>query len=207
MPKFPEPPSAAELGRVPAEIYALAPGTLLWRIYFRGGRHPTFWDTFRTYGPAKGRFDHHLPPSRVQERAILYAAAQGLTCVAEVFQVERHIDRSHREPWLVGFRIQETLELLDLTGAWPARAGASMALNTGPRPRARRWARVIYDAYTDVQGLYYPSSIHGNRPALALTDRAVDALPPQPTFHRPLTDPAMLYMLRNGGRELGYGLS
>lgn len=82
-----------------------------------------------------------------------------------------------------------------------------MALSTGPRPRARRWARVIYEAYPDLQGLYYPSSMHANRPAVALTDRATSALPKQPTFHRPLTDPALLYMLRNAGKELGYRLS
>lgn len=207
MAKFPEPPSAADLRRVPPEIRQLLAGTLLWRIYFRGGDHPTYWDSLRSYGPTQGRFDHHVPPPRVQERSILYAAAHGVTCLAEVFQASRHIDRSQRDPWLVGFRLQVTVELLDLTAAWPTRAGASMALNTGPRPRARRWARTIYEAYPNLGGLYYPSSMHANRPAMALTNRSVAAFPSQPTFHRPLTDPGLLYVLRNAGKELGYGLS
>ncbi len=37
MPKFPEPPAAEELRQVPAAEKILEPGTLLWRIYRRGG--------------------------------------------------------------------------------------------------------------------------------------------------------------------------
>jgi len=32
-----------------------------------------------------------------------------------------------------------------------------MAIGTGPRPRAQRWSRAIYDAYPDLDGLYYLS--------------------------------------------------
>ena len=208
MPKFPEPPSASHLARLPPRLHRLPAGTELWRIYFRGGPHPAAWDTFRAFGPvATARFDHHEPPPRLQDRAILYAAAQGLTCVAEVFQETRLIDRTHRDPWLVGFTLVTDVTLLELTGVWPTAAGASMAINSGPRPRARRWSRAIYGAYPQIAGLWYASPMHANQPAIALYERARDALGRPPFFHRPLADPALLTPLRNAAAALGYGLA
>ncbi len=204
MPKFPEPPTAAELAGTSPARKVLPTGALFWRVYFRGGDHPTFWDTFRSFGPTACRFDHHLPPSSVQERSIFYGAAHGQTCLAEVFQDSRIIDRTARKPWLVGFHICRELTLLDLTGAWPTRAGASMVMSSGPRPRAQRWSRAIYSAFPEAEGLYYPSSMATNRPALALYERAVSALPIAPAFHRPLSDPTLLTLLRNVARDLGY---
>ncbi len=206
MPKFPEPPDAATLAAVPAEWTYVAAGTRLWRIYFKGGAHPTFWNSFRGYGPTRSRFDHQLPPPRLQRRSILYAAEEGPTSVAEVFQDARIIDRTARAPWLVGFDLRQDLQLLDLSGTWPTRAGASMALSSGPRPRAQRWSRLIYDAYPDAQGVYYPSSMHGNRPTVALYERAFAALPPAPIFHRPLVDPALLSVLSWVAAQIGYEL-
>lgn len=206
MPKFPEPPDAGELSRVPLEERILVAGSILWRIYFRGGHHPSFWNTFRAYGPTRSRFDHHLAPPRAQERSILYGAAQGPTALAEVFQDTRLIDRAARDPWLVGFALLKPLRLLDLTGVWPTRAGASMVLGSGPRPRAQRWSRSIYQAYPEIAGLYYPSSMHANRPAVALYERAERALAPAPVFHRPLLDPALLPVLRHVALDIGYGL-
>lgn len=181
-------------------------GAILWRLYFRGGRHPTFWNTFRSFGPTGSRFDHQLPPPRLQERSILYCAAEGPTCLAEVFQETRVIDRAARDSWLVAFELVRPLMLLDLTGSWPTRAGASMALSTGPRPRAQRWAQVIYEAYKEAQGIYYPSSMHANRPAIAIWERGAEVMPSIPVFHRPLLDPALLPVLSRVAHEIGYGL-
>lgn len=206
VPKFPEPPGAEKLAAVAPEVKTLPAGTTLWRIYFRGGHHPAFWSSFRSFGPTGSRFDHHLPPPRTQERAILYAAAEGPTALAEVFQDTRLIDRSARDPWLVGFTLTSPVALLDLTGEWPTRAGASMALSTGPRSRARRWSRSIYEAYTGLAGLYYPSSMHANRPNVALFERAEGVLAHAPVFHRPLLDPALLPVLRRVALAIGYGL-
>ncbi len=44
------------------------------------------------------------------------------------------------------------------------------------------------------------------RPAVALYERAFDALPAEPVFHRPLDDPALLGILNRTARDLGYGL-
>jgi hypothetical protein len=204
--KFPEPPAVEELAKVPEEIRTLAAGTVLWRLYFRGGGHPTFWNTFRSFGPTRGRFDHQIPPPKLQVRRILYAAEEGPTCLAEVFQDSRIIDRTVKDPWLAAFELRQPLSLLDLTGAWPTRAGASMAISSGPRPRAQRWSRVIHQAYPKIQGLYYPSSMHGNRPSVALYERAAAAITDVPVFHRPLSDPALLPILSRVARDLGYGL-
>ncbi len=206
MAKFPEPPAVKGLTAIAPETRTLSAGIRLWRIYFRGGRHPTFWDTFRSFGPTRSRFDHQLPPSRAQKRSILYGALDGPTCLAEVFQQTRVIDRVASDPWLVGFDLVAALELLDLTGTWPTRAGASMTIASGPRPRAQRWARAIYEAYPDIQGLYYPASMHANQPAVALYESALTAVPAKPVFHRPLVDPALRGLLGKSARDLGYGL-
>ncbi len=206
MAKFPEPPPFEVLAKVPLETRQVPAGQVLWRLYFRGGLHPTFWNTFRAFGPTEARFDHHLPPPRLQIRRILYGALEGPTCLAEVFQDARVIDRAARDPWLVGFELIRPLILLDLSGVWPTRAGASMSLSTGPRPRARRWALATYEAYPEVQGLFYPSSMHGNRAAVCLWERGAGAMPPMPVFHRPLLDPALLPVLNRVARNLGYGL-
>jgi hypothetical protein len=204
--KFPEPPAAEDLAGIAPEWKTLPRGTALWRLYFRGGQHPTFWNTFRMYGPASSRFDHHLPPPYVQERGILYAAAHGPTCLAEVFQDTRVIDRVGKDPWLAGFILELPLKVLDLTGSWPTRAGTSMAINTGPRPRAQRWSRAFYEAFPKGQGVYFSSSMHRNSPAVALYERGLPALPSMPIFHRPLRDPALLPLLKQVARDLGYGL-
>ncbi|HEV8637974.1 MAG TPA: RES family NAD+ phosphorylase [Chloroflexota bacterium] len=204
MPKFPEPP-AGLAGLEPVE-YLLPAGAVLSRVYFRGGPHPSDWRTMRAYGPVDARFDHHEPPPRTQDRRVLYAALDATTCLAEVFQRRRSIDVRRREPWLVGFETRAALRLLDLTGVWPTRAGASMAINTGQRARARRWARAIYAAYPQLHGIYYPSSMHANRPALVLFERAEPALPAAPLTNRALADPLLEPYVRRAAAELNYRL-
>ena len=209
MPKLPDPPSPAELAhRLPARIITLPAGSELWRTYFLGTGNPTNWAAFRHDGPLlSARFDHHVPPTREQERGILYAAKAVITCVAEVFQEKRLIDTRDRLPWLVGIRLRRDVPLLDLAGNWLTAAGASMLINAGRRDRARAWSRAIYDAYPDVEGLLYSSSMDANRPAVALYERASDSIEPSPIFHRELADPSLLDALRRAAVELGYGLT
>ena len=134
-------------------------------MYFRSGEHPSEWDSWRHYGPVDARFDHHVPPPHLQERGVLYCAVEIVTCLAEVFQRRRLVDRYRGAPWLVGFELALDVALHDLSGTWPTAAGASMAIGTGPHARAQRWSRAIYDSYPAVQGLWYCSSMHANRPA------------------------------------------
>lgn len=210
MPMLPDPPSPAELARrLPARTVLLPADSELWRIYFQGSGFPTNWTSFRHYGPLlSARFDHHLPPPHDQEeRGILYAATAILTCVAEVFQDKRLIDTRDRQPWLAGFRLRRDVSLLDLSGTWPTAAGASMLINAGRRDRARDWSRAIYDAYPQVEGLWYCSSMNANQPAVALCERAADALDLAPIFHRELADPSLLDPLRHAAVALDYELT
>jgi len=148
------------------------------RIYSRGGSHPTTWREFRFDGPLPlARFDHHIAGER---RGVLYAARELDTCVAEVFQDSRVVDRAAADRCVAGFRLTRSVRLLDLTSDWPTRAGASQALASGPRPRAQAWARAIHAAYPNIEGIWYPSSMHGGHPALVLFERADTALPPAP---------------------------
>jgi len=191
------------------DVSVLPAGTMLWRIYFRGGDHPGRWDGMRAFGPLPdARFDHHAKPQRVQERGILGATGDEAiaTCIAEVFQDGRLVDTGRRDPFLAGFELAGDVPLLNLRGRWPTRAGASANINSGPRPRCRRWSRVIYDAYPDIAGLLYASSMNGNEPAIALYERAAPSLPAAPVFDRPLSEAALLLPLERIASSLGYGL-
>ena len=140
-------------------------------------------------------------------RGVLYAATGEHafpTCLAEVFQTGRTIDRAARGPVLVYFRTTGPLELLDLTDTFATRIGASMAINSGPRPRARRWARAFHEAYPSVHGIRYPSSMHGNAPALALFERAASALPDDPSLLRALGDARLVRVVRAAAASIGY---
>lgn len=181
----------------------LSDGAELWRVYFQGGRHPTTWDQFRSFGPTNSRFDPHEPPPHLQGRKVLYAAMHGPTGLAEVFQESRVIDRTENDPALVGFAVSRALRLLDLTSAWPTRAGASMVINSGTRKRAQRWARAIYEAYPDLDGIHYASSMFQNASAVALFERAEDAIPDRPFFHRRLDDLMLDAVLRNVAAAIG----
>ena len=212
MAKLPRPESVAAVRTVAPDIRILPAGTVLARVYFSAGPHPTGWSEFRNFGPANGRFDHHLPDKagepRVRSRSVFYCAAHALTCLADVFQQTRRIDRVRDGPWLAIFELQRAVRLLDLTGAYPTRAGASMAINSGSRVRAREWARCFYEACDDVHGICYTSSVHSNQPAVVLIDRVEKprVLAPYPRFNRALADDGLLDVLKHAAAALGYGL-
>lgn len=212
MAKLPRPPPAAQLAALGPDIVRIAAGTRWWRVYFRASAHPTTWSALRSFGPTNSRFDHHPdPPALHPGHQILYAALDGLTALAEVFQKgglgkQRTIDRTQDSPWLVGFELAADLELLDLTGNWPTRAGASQAISTGRRDLARLWSRAIHSAFPTLHGLQYRSSMHAGLPAFALYERGAPALPSHPVFHRALLDPALDGPLRNAAASLNYRL-
>ena len=205
MPKVPQHPDLGRLKAVEPEWYRVEPGHELWRVYFRSGEHPSHWSQFRAFGPIDARFDHQLEGEADTGRAVMYLALSPVTCLAEVFQKTRTIHRTHRMPALVGFAMASAVQLLDLTGPFATRIGASMGLMTGPRSVGRNWARGLYAAYPEAQGLAYPSSMHGNAVAVVLNDRVpATALPPAPGFHKALDDPGMITLLKNAAREIGY---
>jgi hypothetical protein len=211
--KLPWPPDPERLQAIrrPEDVVAVAPMTSLARIYRSRGSHPTRWDTFRTVGPLPAaRFDPHpLPPhgSPMQDavgHGVLYAGLTLRTCVAESFQVARVVDRQTDRPWLAVFRPVRAVRLLDLAGTWPTRAGASQAISSGPRDRARAWARAVFAAYDDIDGLWYRSSMDAGKPAVCLWERARDAMPASPSSNLPLDTPGLLLPLTRAARPLGY---
>jgi hypothetical protein len=113
--KFPEPPGVDVLRRIKAQTIELPAGTLLARIYFGAGPHPSRWNQFRHFGPTEARWDHHLPGAdggpTTQDRAIIYCAPDVDTCAAEVFQSSRRIDRVRDAPTLVVVTLSESVTL------------------------------------------------------------------------------------------------
>jgi len=210
MAKFPEPPSVAALKKIPPTIKTYRKKTLVWRIHFSGGKYPTRWNEFRHYGPTSSRFDHHETKtngqSYTQQRGIMYLGTNGPTCIAEVFQATRIIDRHSGTPWLAGFRLEKAIRLLDLTGVFTTTIGASTARHSGPKPRAQRWATALYDAYKNIDGILYCSSMYGNAESVALFERGAQSIPFLTVFHRALNDPAMLTKLAETGKQIRYQL-
>jgi RES domain len=205
--KLPPPPRELPKLRL-RDRRTLAAGTLCWRVYRAGGPHPATWREFRHHGPAaSGRFDHHEPPPHDDPvRAIAYLALDAVGAIAESFQATRLIDRRRQGPWLVGFELTTAIDLLDLTRLWPTRAGASQAISTGRRSTAQAWSRAIYRDYPEVAGLLYRSAMAGGSVNVALYERALPAIPAQPTLHLPLTHPGLSLPLGRAAAKLGYGL-
>lgn len=209
MPKLPNTPELERLRDLTPQLTVLPSGTLVHRIYRRGGTHPTRWNEFRFYGPMSGRFDHHLLDEEgrphLQARGITYLAWDIPTALAEVYQTNRTVDRSRHRPWLVSFKTANELTLLDLTDTFAVQAGASMKLLSGPRSVARNWSKGFYDTYESLHGISYLSSMT-NRPVMALYERArsVAPFPSEPRFHRALHDPLLLDPIQEACVDIGY---
>jgi hypothetical protein len=212
MAKFPNSPGAQALIQLTPALRTIPAGTTLARIYYSRSTYAQAWNQLRYYGPLNSRWDHHLPDAedrpRSQQRGIYYAARDAKTCLAEVFQVTRRIDRVFQAPWLVVFETVAPVVLLDLTGDFATLMGASMAIHSGSRGRARVWARDLYEAFPQFQGILYAASMHGGLEALALNERALRGpfFPEHPQFHRALSDDTLLDPLKHAARELGYAL-
>ncbi|MGI9286709.1 MAG: RES family NAD+ phosphorylase [Pseudomonadales bacterium] len=211
MPKLPNAPDLDRLRQLSPSLASIPAGTVVHRIYRRGGDHPTLWDAFRYFGPTSARFDHQLRDtdgkSHVQDRGVIYAATDIVTALAEVFQQKRTINRELDQPCLVSAALACELSLLDLTDTFAVRVGGSMKLASGATLYSQNWSRAFYECYPTIHGLYYPSSL-SNRPVMALYERALPLRPFEeaPRFHRALRDALLLEPLRNASREIGYDL-
>ena len=206
--KVPQHPDPARLEATDPEWRVVEPGEQVWRVYFRAGEHPSRWNQFRTFGPTDARFDHQIEGPQGIGPAVMYLALNPITCIAEVFQKTRVVHRTYRQPSLVGFAVTSPLKLLDLTRWFPTRIGASMGLMTGARSVGRNWARGLYAAYPEAQGLAYPSSMHANAEAIVLNERTepAKAFPHSPGFHKALADPSVLTVLKNAARQISYAI-
>lgn len=210
MAKFPLAPAVERLRGLTPPTRRLAAGTRLARIGFAGGDHPTRWNQFRHWGPTQSRFDHqtrdrHGRP-QLQQRGVYYCAAAAQTCIAEVYQATRVVDVLRHQPYLAVWALAVDLMLLDLTGAFVTRMGASTAIHSGPRVRAQEWAAALYSAYDSVDGFAYCSSMNGNAVAYVLNERALRKrpFPRTPDFHRTLADPLIADLIDAAADTVGY---
>jgi hypothetical protein len=208
--KLPQQPPMQQLRTLIPATRILKAGTPLARIGHAGGRHPSGWNQLRFWGPTSARFDHHLrdahgAPHR-QDRGVLYAARTAQTCLAEVYQRSRIVDVHSNQPYLAAWTLAADLTLLDLTGVFATRMGASTAIHSGPRPRAQRWAAALYTAYPALDGIAYCSSMNGNADAFALNERALEKapFPPTPNVNRKLADPLIADLIDAAAEDIRY---
>jgi hypothetical protein len=208
--KFPAPPGVEALRQIAAETLDLPAGTPLARIYFSAGPYPSHWNRFRHVGPTAVRWDHHLPSSSdeptEQDRAVLYCAPRWTPARRKSFRQPAGLTGSATHLPSRSLPCRCPVTLLDLRGAFATRIGTSTAIHSGPRSRARAWARQLYDAYPEVQGFQYGSSMNGHAPAIVLNERAKGALPKEPQFHRALNDDMLVDVLQQIAQRLSYGL-
>jgi RES domain len=210
MAKLPVPPPRERLRAVGADLVAdlvaVARHTHLVRVHDTVGEHVVPWDCLRRYGPvARCRFDPHDPPPHLQPSGVSYLSLDLPTALAERFQETRVVNRRRRGPQLTVFRPTRTIRLLDLTGEWPVRAGASHAINTARRDICRAWARTIVTAWPDLDGLWHTSSMTAS-PAVTLFDPAADVFPSHPVLSEPLSHPGLAPWLAEACLRIGYRL-
>lgn len=217
MDHLPRSPGVPTLSAIPPAVHVLPSGSDIVRIWFSGSRYASGFAHFRDFGPTNSRFDHHLPDGAGRPtsgaRAILYAIDAAadphafMSALAEVFQDTRTIDLTVGGPHLAVFRTVRDLSLLDLTGHWTTRAGASAGLSSGPRAIAREWSRDFYASYPDLDGLRYRSAMSGGSSlSLALYERSGSAMPAAPLVDRPLRHVALRADLVRAARTLGYSI-
>lgn len=215
MARLPLPPPGEVLRRHlrrDEDVVAVHPATRLVRVFSARGNHPQRWDTFRRVGPVPhARFDPHAASETIADdpgNGVLYFGLSVRTSVAEVFQTTSTVDRKTRGPHLVVVRPSRTLHLLDLSGLWPTRVGASQEISSGPKKVTQAWARAIRNELPDVDGLWYRSSMDGGEPAVCLWDPpAGSALPASPDILLALDHPGLDVPLARVCRELGYVLA
>lgn len=217
MSRLPLPPTASVLRarlRMHEDVVALPTSTRLVRVFVAAGAHQQRWNTFRHTGPLPhARFDPQPPPANggvvtTPDHGVLYFGLSVRTSIAEVFQASSIVDRSTRRPHLAVFAPTRPLRLLDLCGLWPTRAGASQEISSGPKDITQAWARTIRDAFPDLDGLWYRSSMDSGDPAVCLWDPpAGDSLPLTPEVLVPLDYPGLDLPLARICDSLNYVLN
>ncbi len=208
-PKFPDPPEPERLPETDHHGDLIGVSRPLWRVFPTTSTHATAWNAVRHWGPVAARFDPHPPPpAEHADYGVLYAGSDAVTALAEAFGTNRTVDIKTGDPWLVKFTLDVgDVRLLDLTGTWPTRAGASQEIWTSPdRQRTQRWARAITTRFDHLGGVHYGSSMRG-----ATFHNIAFWAPAGPVLAEaavrlavPLAHPAMAAMIQDTCISLGY---
>ncbi|MEU5694487.1 RES family NAD+ phosphorylase [Actinosynnema sp. NPDC020468] len=216
MSRLPLPPDPAVLQaslRRTEDVVAVHRATRMVRVFTAKGLHPQRWNSFRYTGPLPhARFDTQVAAPdgsfvHDPDQGVLYFGLTVRTSVAEVFQATSVVDRRTRAPFMVVLRPRRTLRLLDLSGLWPTRVGASQEISSGPKHLTQAWARAIRAAYPELDGLWYRSSMDSGAPAVCLWDPpGGSGLPAAPDVLLPLEHPGLDLPLSRVCEELNYTL-
>jgi hypothetical protein len=209
---LPDPPSKDELhfiGIRDDELRTIRPSETWWRVHRTECEHVLAWNEFRTYGPLR-RFDPHPEPvDDYPDHGVWYGGSAPGAALAEAFQADRTIDRVREAPYLTSVRFTRELRLLDVAvdsvGAWPTRAGGTLAMSTAPHTITQRWARVIVEAFPTLEGMRYNSRFAG-KACIVLFPPAAAAMPPRPLTSHPLTHPGLAKRIAGAAQRLGYAM-
>jgi hypothetical protein len=170
-------------------------GTDLFRIYDPDAPHgPRDSKAFRWYGPF-ARFDHHRGTGGRERRGIWYAGLTLSCAVVEAFDIGIVEAGTKR---LARLRTTRELSLLDLRGRAAMRAGTVAAISAGDHSLSQPWSRYFWEhpeIYGELDGLFYLSA-HNGEPAVALYERARDALALPRGQDAPLRDSVVLAAVR-----------
>lgn len=148
--------------------------------------------TFRYFGPIH-RFDHHRgsqeQPQKDTDRGIYYTAFTLSSCLVEYYGDLGVIETENK--YLALINVTQTLKLLDLRGSGAMKAGTVAALaKTDDRKISQAWSRYFYDEeliYDQIDGIIYFNA-HNDEEAIALYERAINALSCPPNHIFPLND-------------------
>jgi hypothetical protein len=198
------PPDADSLRAHGSETKTLPAASVLWKIHSTSSAHVVPWNQLRTWGPvATSRWDPHpLPPGDCDPLGAAYLGEDVLTCLAEVFQQTRFVDVDLGDPYVTAFSTTRELVLADLTGDWLLSAGGSAQVAYGEKERTRAWARVIHEAWPDLDGVYAGSAMAGARKVVTLW--TADAIPSAPEFSTPLNSPAIIADIAAAAAQIRY---
>ncbi len=178
---------------------------ILWRVHRTQGQYVIGWNAFRRYGPVtSGRYDPHPEPADVHPGSgVRYAATDLKTSVAEMFQTRRRVDTVAGAPYATAWVPVRPLQLLDLSQDWALFNGSAAALTAAGRPTCRAWSRAIHDTWSDLDGLWAPSTMTG-APMVVLYGSAASAMPASPEFSEPLAAGVIWSAVAAIAAEIGY---
>lgn len=198
--------------RPPKPVFSEVPaGTSLVRL-FDPTHHGATALSFRFFGPLR-RFDHHRgsgperDPADDPERGISYAGGShetddGLSCcIVEIFGDTGIV--AFGEWQVAAPLLMRDLHLLDVRKRCAMRAGTIRAIDACEHGSSQPWARFFYEQeslYTRLDGIVYASAHNGDT-AIALYERAQDALscPPDRVMHldHPALRPRILEIMKD----------
>lgn len=178
----------------------------LFRIHTVQGQHPMKWNGLREFGPLRQmRWDPQpLPLDLHPGFGVAYCATDPTTAFAEVFQSLRII-RVTATRALSAWLPSRDLKLLDLTGLWATKNGASASLHSAPKATCRGWAKTIHaeGAKIQVDGIYTPSTMT-LEPLVVLFSSALSAFPAAPHFSELLTHQVVKVMATKSAHSLNW---